>query len=229
MSSRLLGRTDVELSELGFGGGAIGNMYERVDDETAKAAVDAAWDAGIRYFDTAPHYGLGLSERRLGAALAGRPRHELVVSTKVGRLLVPNQSPTGSDMAAGFAIADDLTRLWDFSRDGVRRSLDASLERLGLDRVDIVYVHDPEEHLDDAIRHAVPALVELREAGVVRAIGVGANSWQPLMRFLAEADIDAILLAGRWTLLDRSGRPLLDECVRRNVSVVAAAPFNSGS
>lgn len=229
LAARRLGRTAVTVTELGFGAAPIGNLYRPVDDDTAHAAVDAAWDGGIRYFDTAPHYGLGLSERRLGAALAGRPRAELVVSTKVGRLLEPNPEPVGSDLAAGgFAVADTLRRRRDYTADGVRRSLDASLERLGLDRVDIVYVHDPEDHLDDAIRLAVPALVRLRDEGVVGAIGAGMNFVVPLRRIVAESDVDAVMVAGRWTLADRSAGALLDECEARGVAVVAAAPFNSG-
>lgn len=229
MNTRKLGSTDVEVTELGFGAAQIGNLYAPVDDETAAAAVDAAWQEGVRYFDTAPHYGLGLSERRLGAALGRRPRDEFVVSTKVGRLLVENPAPTGSDLdVAGFAVPDDLTRQLDYSGDGVRRSLEASLTRLGLDRVDIVYVHDPDAHLDQAIRESIPALCQLRDEGVVGAVGAGMNYWQPLLRIVQEADADVVMLAGRWTLLDRSGEPLLEECERRNVSVVAAAPFNSG-
>jgi D-threo-aldose 1-dehydrogenase len=229
MRMNRLGRVDLELSELGFGAASIGNLYAAVDDETAAAAVAAAWDGGVRYFDTAPHYGLGLSERRLGATLTDRPREEFVVSTKVGRLLVPNPAPTGSDLAGNFFdVPDDLTREQDFSRDGVLRSLEGSLSRLGLDRVDILYVHDPDQHMDVAIGEAVPALVELREQGVVRAIGVGTNTVDPLRRFVEATDIDIVMVAHRWTLLDRSARGLLDDCARHGVSVVAAAPFNSG-
>jgi len=229
MQRRKLGRRGLELTAVGFGAAQIGNLYRPVDDETAAAAVDRAWGAGVRYFDTAPHYGLGLSERRLGAALAGRSREQFVLSTKVGRLLVPNPSPRGSDLDQGaFAVPDDLARVLDYSGDGMRRSLDASLERLGTDRVDIVYVHDPEEHMDQAINEAIPALVELREAGVVGAVGAGMNFWQPLLRIVTETDVDVVMLAGRWTLLERSGEPLLEACKRRGVSVVAAAPFNSG-
>ena len=228
MKRRRVGSTRLEVSELGFGAASIGNLRAPVDDETAAATLRAAWDAGVRYFDTAPHYGLGLSERRLGAALAGLPRDEFVVSTKVGRLLVPNPSPTGSDLDNGFAVPDDLTRARDYSRDGVLRSLESSLDRLGLDRVDIVYVHDPDEHLDEAIAGAVPALAELRDTGVVGAIGAGMNFWEPLLRIVRESDVDVVMLAGRWTLLDRSGEPLLAECLERGVSVVAAAVFNSG-
>ncbi len=229
MIHRRLGRTGVEVTELGFGGAQIGNLYRRIDDETARRAVLAAWRGGVRYFDTAPHYGLGLSERRLGAALAGLPREEFVLSTKVGRLLVPNDRSTGSDLdSGGFDVPDDLARRYDYSRDGVRRSLDASLGRLGLDRIDIVYVHDPENHLDQAVREAVPALVELREQGVIGAVGAGMNFVGPLLRLVAETDLDAVMLAGRWTLADRSGEPLLDACLERGVAVVACSPFNSG-
>jgi D-threo-aldose 1-dehydrogenase len=214
---------------LGFGGAPLGNLYAPVDDATARATVDAAWDAGIRTFDTAPHYGLGLSERRMGAALAGRPRDEFVLSTKVGRLLVDNATPTGSDLATGgFAVPDDLTRRPDFTRDGVRRSLDESLARLGLDRLDLVLVHDAEDHLDVALREAVPALAELRDQGVVGAIGAGMNYVEPLRAFAATGAVDVVMVAGRWSLLDRSAAGLLDDCRAHGVDVLAAGPFNSG-
>ena len=224
-----LGRTEVSVTELGFGAAPIGNLYRAIDDQTASLAVTTAWEGGIRYFDTAPHYGLGLSERRLGAALRERPRGEFSISTKVGRLLVPNPAPTGSDLEnGGFAVQDALIRRRDYSRDGVLRSLDSSMQRLGLDRVDIVYVHDPEEYMEPALRTAVPALVEQREQRVIGAVGVGMNFVEPLRRFVAESDIDAVMVAGRWTLVDRSAAPLLDDCLERNVAVVSAAPFNSG-
>ncbi|MEV7340214.1 aldo/keto reductase [Streptomyces sp. NPDC093544] len=224
-----LGRRSVRISPLGFGAAPIGNLYTPLDENQALAAVDAAWDAGVRYYDTAPHYGLGLSERRLGAALAHRPRTEFTVSTKVGRLLEPHPAPTGSDLTAGgFAVPDTLIRRPDYSRDGVLRSLEGSLSRLGLDRVDIVYVHDPDDHLDAALGQALPALSALRDQGVIGAVGVGMNAVAPLLRVVAEADVDAVMVAGRWTLVDRTARPLLDACAERGVSVVAAAPFNSG-
>jgi len=214
---------------LGFGGAALGNLYRETGEAEARLAVDAAWNGGVRYYDTAPHYGLGLSERRLGAALAGRPRDHYILSTKVGRLLESNPAPTGSDLrAGGFAVPDDLVRRFDFGRDGVRRSLESSLDRLGVSRVDVVYVHDPDEHLDQAIKEAIPALAELRDQGVAGAIGAGMNQWQALLRIVRETDLDVVMLAGRWTLLDRSGAPLLAECAQRGVAVVAAAPYNSG-
>jgi D-threo-aldose 1-dehydrogenase len=229
LPTRRIGTTAVTVSVLGFGGAPLGNLHHPVDDDTAGAAVDAAWQAGIRYFDTAPHYGLGLSERRLGAALAARPRAEVVVSTKVGRLLEPNPEPSGSDLAAGgFAVPDDLRRRFDFSTDGVRRSLEASLGRLGTDRVDIAYVHDPDDHLDEAVAQSVPALARLKEQGVVGAVGVGTNRCSTGLEVVRRAEIDVVMIAGRWTLLDRSGAELLEECGRRGVAVVAAAPFNSG-
>jgi D-threo-aldose 1-dehydrogenase len=229
MRANRIGQTSVQVTELAFGGAPIGNLYTALDEGTARATVHAAWDGGVRYFDTAPHYGLGLSERRLGAALASYPRARYAVSTKVGRLLVDNPAPTGSDLASGgFDVADRLRREFDYSRDGVLRCVDASLRRLGLDYLDIVYVHDPEDHMDTALGEAIPALAELRGQGVIGAIGAGMNFTEPLRRIVAESDVDVVLVAGRWTLLDRSAETLLHECASKSVSVVAAAPFNSG-
>jgi D-threo-aldose 1-dehydrogenase len=218
----------LSLTVLGFGAASIGNLYRAITDAEAEATVHAAWQGGVRYFDTAPHYGLGLSERRLGAALAGYPRADYVISTKVGRVLEPNPAPTGSDLNNQFDAPDNFVRRLDYSADGVRRSLEDSLGRLGLDRVDIALVHDPDDHLDQAITEAVPALLQLRDEGLVSAVGVGMNTVGPLGRVVAEADVDCVMVAGRWTLLDRSAEPLLAECQRRGVSVLAAAPFNSG-
>lgn len=187
----------MQVTELGFGAAPIAGLYKPVDEADAAATIVAAWDSGVRYYDTAPHYGLGLSEVRLGRALSDRPRDELVVSTKVGRLLVPNPAPTGSDLASGFAVPDGLTRELDFTADGVRRSLEGSLLRLGMDRVDIVLVHDPDDHVDQALTEALPALVALRDEGVVGAVGVGMNQWQAPLRFVREADVDVVMVAGR--------------------------------
>lgn len=221
-------RPGVPLPRLGFGGAVIGNLYRQVSDETALATVDAAWSLGIRYFDTAPHYGLGLAERRLGSALASKDRADWVLSTKVGRVLVPNGHPTGSD-SAGFAVPDDLRRQWDFTRDGVLRSIEDSLRRLGVDRLDIVYVHDPDDHADEAIAQAASALTELREQGVIRAWGVGMNQWQIPARFVRETDIDIVMVAGRFTLLDQSAADtLLPLCQEHQVDVVNVGIFNSG-
>jgi len=218
----------VIVTALGFGGAPIGNLYRGVSDGAAETAIADAYAAGVRYFDTAPHYGLGLSERRLGSALAGLERSSYTISTKVGRLLVRNDTRSGSDLANGFAVPDDLRRVFDFTRDGVRRSIAESLRRLKVDFVDAALVHDPDEAIDRAIRETIPALVELRDEGVIRAVGVGMNQWEGLDQLVARSDLDVVMVAGRWTLLERSALPLLDSCRRRSVAVIAAAPFNSG-
>ncbi|WNV81945.1 aldo/keto reductase [Umezawaea sp. Da 62-37] len=218
----------VSLTRLGFGAAPIGNLYQEVSDEQAHTAVDVAWDNGVRYFDTAPHYGLGLSEQRLGEALAARPRSEFVLSTKVGRLLEPSDAG-GDDLANGFAVPASHRRVWDFSADGVKRSLESSLDRLGTDHVDVVYLHDPDGHWEQASREGIPALVGLREQGVVGAIGVGMNQWEMPARFVRETDVDVVMLAGRYTLLEQdSVEEFLPLCLERGVAVVAAGVFNSG-
>jgi D-threo-aldose 1-dehydrogenase len=228
LSLRRLGRSQVHVTELSFGGAAIGNLFTEVSDDDARAAVDAAWDGGIRTFDTAPHYGIGLSERRLGDALRHRPRGEYVISTKVGRLLEPADGPVGGD-TEGFAVPGSHVRRFDYSADGVRRSLEASLGRLGLDRADIALIHDPDAHGEQALREAYPALEKLRAEGTVRAIGVGMNQTALLTRFVTDTDVDAVLVAGRYTLLDQSAeRELLPAALRRGVSVIAGGVFNSG-
>ncbi|KUN64314.1 aldo/keto reductase [Streptomyces griseorubiginosus] len=228
MRQRKITNTPVGLTELGFGASVIGNLYRVTPADDARSAVEAAWDAGIRYFDTAPHYGLGLSERRLGAALRGRPRHEYVVSSKVGRLLVPNERPRGVD-SEGFMVPDDVRRQWDFSRDGVLRSLEETLERTGLDRIDVVYLHDPDDHWLQAADEAMPALAELRDQGVIGAIGAGMNQSAMLARFLRETAADVVMLAGRYTLLDQSALDdVLPAAQELGKSVVAVGVFNSG-
>jgi D-threo-aldose 1-dehydrogenase len=218
----------VSLTSLSFGGAPIGNLYRPTSDDDARGAVEAAWDVGIRYFDTAPHYGLGLSERRMGAVLRERPRDELVVSTKVGRLLEPNPGATGDD-DEGFAVPATQRRRRDYSRDGVLRSLEESLERMGLDRIDVVFVHDPDEYYREVLDGAYPALHELRDQGVVRAIGAGMNQAEMLADFARNTDMDLLMLAGRYTLLEQDALDdLLPTCKARNVSIVAAGVFNSG-
>lgn len=228
MRTSRLGRSAVAVTELGLGGAPIGNLYHEVSDEDARGAMDAAWQSGVRYFDTAPHYGLGLSERRLGAGLAGRHRGEYIVSTKVGRLLEP-ASGGGDDLAAGFAVPAAHRRVWDFSASGVLRSLETSLERLGIDRVDVALLHDPDDHWEQAVSQGYPALAQQRDQGVVGAIGVGMNQWQMPARFVRETDIDVVMLAGRYTLLEQPAlAEFLPLCVERGVSVLAAGVFNSG-
>ncbi|MEO3926845.1 aldo/keto reductase [Micromonosporaceae bacterium B7E4] len=219
----------VRLTELGFGASQGGNLYRATTDEEFATAVDTAWDAGVRYYDTAPHYGLGLSERRLGAALRHRPRDEYVVSTKVGRLLVPTPEDAHRRDPEGFDVTATHRRVWDFSRDGVRRSIEASLDRTGLDRIDVVYLHDPDEHWEQAAAEAVPALVELRDQGVVRAIGAGMNQSAMLARFVRETDVDVVMCAGRYTLLEQGAADdLLPAAANGGVGVVIAGVYNSG-
>ncbi|MFJ2439029.1 MULTISPECIES: aldo/keto reductase [unclassified Streptomyces] len=226
-----LGQSGVAVSGLAFGAAALGNLFAEVTQEQAYDAVGAAWDAGIRSFDTAPHYGLGLSERRLGAALRERPRSAYTVSTKVGRRLEPAAAgeAVGDDLAHGFAVPATHRRVWDFGADGIRRTLDASLERLGLDRVDIVYLHDPDDHAEQALREGYPALEKLRSEGVVGAIGAGMNRTGLLTRFVRDTDIDVVLCAGRYTLLDHDALAgLLPAAQERGTSVVIGGAFNSG-
>ncbi|MFB7761062.1 aldo/keto reductase [Streptomyces xiamenensis] len=225
-------RGGLTFSELSLGGAPLAGLGSPVSGEQARQTVDTAWELGIRGFDTAPHYGIGLSERRLGAALAHRPRAELTLSTKVGRLLVPHEgkAAAGDDGAYGFpGVPATHRRQWDFTADGVRRSLEASLERLGLDRADLVLLHDPDDHEHQALTEAYPALERLRAEGTVGAIGVGMNQSAMPARFVRDTDIDVVLLAGRYTLLDQDGlSELLPAAAARGVGVVIGGVFNSG-
>ena len=223
-----LGRGGLTLSELSLGGAQLGNLYRELSDDDALATVDRAWQLGIRYFDTAPHYGLGLSERRLGAALRSRPRDAFVLSSKVGRLLEPADRVEGLD-DEGFVVPATHRRVFDFSRDGILRSLDGSLERLGVDRLDVVYLHDPDDHIAGALLTGYPTLDELRREGVVRAVGAGMNDAALLARLVRETDMDLVMLAGRYTLLEQGSLDeLMPLCAERGIGVVAAGVFNSG-
>lgn len=229
LDRRHIGRTDISVTGIGFGGAPIGNYGVALEDAAAQAALATAWDAGMRYFDTAPLYGTGLSENRIGAFLRGRPRETFVVSTKIGRSIVRNPAPSGAPVTEyGFHVGDAQALRWDFSRDGVRRSLEASLERLGLDRIDIAVIHDPDDHAEIVLREAYPELEAMRAEGLLGAIGVGMNQWELPLRFVRETQIDVVMLAGRYTLADQSGLPLLEACRERGVSIICAAPFNSG-
>ena len=220
---RPLGRGGLTVGPLAFGSAPLGNLGRVVGDDEWPGALEAAWDAGVRYFDTAPHYGLGLAERRLATVL----REGCIVSTKVGRLLAPGPG-TGMD-DEGFAVPDTLVRVLDYSRDGVLRSLESSLQRLGRDRVDILFVHDPDDHYREALDGAFPALEELRSQGVIASYGAGMNQAEMLADFVRETDLDVVMLAGRYTLLEQGALDdLLPECERRDVSVIAAGVFNSG-
>jgi D-threo-aldose 1-dehydrogenase len=222
-----LGRSGIEVTRLVFGGAPIGGLFAAVDDDAAQATLEAAWEAGIRAFDTAPHYGVGLSESRMGRFLAGRKRGDYVVSTKVGRLLeATDDDIDGTDRFYG---TPRLKRVRDYSRDGVLASLEASMRRLGIDRVDIALIHDPDEHGRQALDEAYPALADLRSQGVIGAVGVGMNQAGMLEWFLPRADLDCVLIAGRYTLLDPGAAvALLPECQRRGVAVLAGGVFNSG-
>jgi D-threo-aldose 1-dehydrogenase len=234
-----IGRTGLAPTRLGFGTAEIGGLFRAVSDEAARQVVDHAWQIGIRYFDSAPLYGYGNAERRLGGALRERPRSDFVVSTKVGRLLVPigdvapdadvdHQAVDGVDDAS-YAGTPAVRVVFDYTFDGVMRSVEESLGRLGLDRVDVLYIHDPDDHWEDAIRGAYPALDRLRAEGVVRAIGAGMNQAEMLARFAREGDFDVFLVAGRYTILDQSAlTELLPLCVARGIAVVAGGVMNSG-
>jgi D-threo-aldose 1-dehydrogenase len=232
------GRT-LSFTRLGFGGAPLGNFPKALGEAEADAVVEAAWDAGLRYFDTAPLYGHGLSERRVGRVLRGKPRGEVLISTKVGRYLepcLPGEADSGI-----FQDAPPFRRVYDYSRDGVMRAFEQSLDRLGLDRVDILFVHDTDarnhggwDRCEARLRELMDqggwrALDELRAAGVVDAIGMGVNEWEPCAWLLERADPDLFLLAGRYTLLEQA--PLdrfLPACQGRGVGIVLGGPYNSG-
>lgn len=219
------------LSRLGYGAANVGNLHRELTDEQAWEILEAAWETGIRYYDTAPHYGLGVSERRLGAFLQTKPRDEFVLSTKAGRLLRPDPDHDGRlDTDNSFSVPSNLRREWDFSASGIRASLDESLERLGLDRVDILYLHDPELHdLDLALSDAFPAMQQLRDDGIVDAIGIGSMSSDALAAAVRGADLDVIMVAGRYTLLEQpAADEVLPACHETGTEVVTASVFNSG-
>jgi D-threo-aldose 1-dehydrogenase len=222
-----LGRTGLNVTRLMFGAAPIGGLFAPVPADAARATLEAAWDAGIRAFDTAPHYGAGLSEQRLGAFLRDRPRPEFVLSTKVGRRLVPASGDV--EGAEGFYGTPRFSRVRDYSRDGVLASLEDSLTRLGLDRIDIALIHDPDDHAAEALDGAYPALAGLRSAGTVGAIGLGMNQTAMLEWFIRQADLDCVMVAGRYTLLDQdAAHTLFPLCREREVAVLAAGVFNSG-
>lgn len=228
LPARPLGGTGLHISEIGFGASTLGNLHRPMTDDDASRAVERAWERGVRYFDTAPHYGLGLSERRLGTVLQGLPRDEFVVSTKVGRLIRPNPRPTELD-DDGFVVPGSLRREWDFTVEGVRTSVEESLDRLGLDRIDIAYAHDPDLVSPSAGREALEALAELRADGVVRAIGVGTNAPDKVPGLFTSGLADVAMVAGRYTLLEQGGLATALEPARAHgVAVVVAGVFNSG-
>jgi D-threo-aldose 1-dehydrogenase len=220
-----IGDTAVSVTRLGLGLAPIGGLFGTVGEAGAVDTIDAAWQAGIRYFDTAPQYGAGLSERRAGAALAGRDRSAYTLSTKVGRRLV-----SGAPHEAGlWAEPSGQVAVFDFSAEGTRTAYRESLIRLGLGRADILHIHDPDEHFAEAMAGSRPALVQMRKEGLVSAVSAGMNQSAMLTEFARTGDFDCFLLAGRYTLLDQSGlADLLPECSRRGISIIAGGVYNSG-
>jgi D-threo-aldose 1-dehydrogenase len=219
-----LGRTDVEVTRLGLGTAPLGGWPAARSREEATATISRAWDVGVRYFDTAPYYGHGLSEEHLGAVLPGHERSEFVVSTKVGRLLIP-----GDPGDAFFKGVPQRIPTRDYSYEGTLRSLEESLDRLGLDSVEIALIHDPDDHHAEALEGAYRALLDLREQGRVKAIGAGMNRAEPLADFVREGDFDCMLMAGRYTLLEQhSLDTLLPVALERRIGIVAGGVFNGG-
>nr|WP_298397865.1 aldo/keto reductase [Sphingobium sp.] len=223
------------IPHIGMGTAPIGNLYRVVSDDEARATLDAAWDAGIRYYDSAPHYGFGLAERRLGAMLAERdPAGEAVISTKVGRLLVLTDA---QGERHGFVDADPYEPLFDYGYDAVLRSFEGSRERLGRDRIDLLLAHDlgrlthgdaHDDHLRAFLNGGYRAMRDLRDMGAIGAIGIGVNEVAVCDELLDHIELDMILLAGRYTLLDRSGEKLLARCAELGVQVIVGGPYNSG-
>ncbi len=233
---RPLGRTSLSLTALGFGGSSVGNLYAPVSEADAMGAIGTAYEAGVRYFDTAPLYGNGLGEHRMGRALRDRPRGDFVLSTKVGRLLDPLPPGKAQIVADRHRLPFQLR--YDYSYDGVMRSMEHSLQRLGMNQVDMVLIHDIDAHnqgadqgrrFRDAMTGSYPALARLRDGGAITAIGVGVNDWKVCAACLESADFDCFLLAGRYTLLEHEAlQTLLPACTQRGVGVIVGAPYNSG-
>jgi D-threo-aldose 1-dehydrogenase len=228
----------ITFTELGFGTAPLGNLYRAISEAEAEATLARAWDAGIRYFDTAPLYGLGLAETRLNGFLRAHRRDDVVVSSKIGRLLRVVQPDQRTGIGKFFDVPS-RQEVYDYSYDGTLRSLEASLERLGLDRIDIVYVHDVDvfsqgsvaardERLAEFMAGGHRALAEMRDQGVIRAFGAGVNEWEACAWLMDRADPDLFLLAGRYSLLEQGALPFLDAAVAKGVGVVIGGPYNSG-
>jgi D-threo-aldose 1-dehydrogenase len=234
-----LGNGGLTFTELGFGAAPIGNLFRALADDEAHAVLTAAWEGGVRYFDTAPLYGLGLSETRLNRLLRDKPRDSYVLSSKIGRLLraVP---PDQRDGVGKWVDVPARKEVFDYSYDGTMRSLEFSLERLGVDRIDILYAHDldifthgsapaMQARLDAFMAGGYRALVALRDQGVIRAFGAGINEWEPAQWLVERGDFDIFLLAGRYTLLEQeSQESFLPLCQSRGIGIVVGGPYNSG-
>ena len=227
-----IGRTGLMVTQMGFGCAPIGNLLSTVSEEDAQAAIASAFDDGVRFIDAAPFYGYGLAEERMGRALSRRDRDDFVVSTKVGRLIRPG-ARTGTEIfgdGQSFYLANDgMCAVLDYSYDGVMRSFEESLRRIGTDRIDILHIHDPDDHFEDAVRGAYRALDKLRSDGSIAAVSAGMNQWEMESRFMDHGDFDCFLLAGRYSLLDQSAfDEFLPKCAARGVSVILGGVFNSG-
>jgi D-threo-aldose 1-dehydrogenase len=227
-----LGRTRLDVTRVGLGTAALGGLYAAVDEKRAVETVRRAYEAGLRFFDTAPLYGHGLAERRAGLALHGIPREEFALATKVGRLLRAGAPPDSTQLSGGlerWPAAPAVNPVFDFSYDGVLRSVEESLERLGLDRIDVLHIHDPDEHGAEALGGAYRALDRLRAEGAIAAVGAGMNQAELLVRFARAADFDCFLVAGRYTLLDQAALgELLPLCRERGIAVILGGVYNSG-
>ena len=233
-----LGKGALQFTELGFGTAPVGGLYRPVSGDEAHATMTRAWDAGVRYFDTAPLYGLGQSETRLNRALAGRSG--FIVSSKVGRLLRPSRAGEVRDGIGKWFDVPNRKEIFDYSYDGVMRSVEFSLERTGLDRIDLIYAHDldifthgsaeaMQARLDEFMASGYKALVALRDQGVIRGFGAGINEWQPAQWLVERGDFDIFLLAGRYTLLEQEALDsFLPLCLARGVGIVIGGPYNSG-
>jgi D-threo-aldose 1-dehydrogenase len=227
-----VGQTDLFAPRVGLGTAALGNFLQAMSDADAVAVISRALASGVRYIDTAPLYGHGLAERRVGQAIAGTPQAGLAVSTKVGRLLragAPRDDTQYHDGVSFYKEVPPTGPMWDFSYDGVRQSVVESLERVGVGRFDVLHMHDPDDHLEQAATTGYRALRDLRAQGMVTAVGAGSNRSAPLAELIRACDLDVVLVAGRYTLLDQTAMAdLLPLCESRGVSVVIGGVFNSG-
>jgi D-threo-aldose 1-dehydrogenase len=221
-----LGHTGLSVTRFGLGTAPLAGLFEAVEESKGVAVIEQAWNSGIRSFDTAPLYGHGLAEIRVGKALKNKPRDDFTLATKVGRLLRADVPP---EPGQSFRGTPPVNPTFDFSYDGVMRSVEESLERLGLERIDILHIHDPDDHYEEALHGAYRALDRLRSDGIIRAVGAGMNQAEMLTRFAREANFDCFLLAGRYTLLDQVAlNELLPECVKRGIAIIAGGVYNSG-
>jgi D-threo-aldose 1-dehydrogenase len=221
-----LGRTSVVVTRLGLGTAPLAGLFEAVGEDQALQVIEHAWDAGIRFFDTAPLYGHGLAELRLGRFLPTKPRDEFTLCSKVGRLLRADAPP---EPGQAYRDTPPVNPTFDFSYDGVMRSVEESLERLGLQRIDVLHIHDPDDHYEEALKGAYRALDRLRTDGVIRAVGAGMNQAEMLTRFAREGNFDCFLLAGRYTLLDQVAmKELLPVCLEQGIAIIAGGVYNSG-